>query len=161
MANATLILGEAVRRIDDRYRLTLPPKMVEAIGAEQEVECVLAKERYGAISLWKREAWQGRIEPGIAVVQQKVMGGWLPAQVAEVQQFARLLSTRSGEVMVSASGRVVIPEEFREFLGVKAPGDCVVVGAGVCIEIWNPECWHEYVKQEIETFGTLFEKLSK
>jgi MraZ protein len=64
-------------------------------------------------------------------------------------------------VTVSAAGRLVIPEEFREFLGVKVPGDCVVVGAGLCIEIWNPPSWHEYLKQETGTFGALFEKLSK
>ena len=161
MATATFILGESVRRIDDRYRLTLPPKLAESILAEQDVTCKLAKERLGALSLWKQETWQERVEPGIAVVEQKVRGGWMPAQVAEVQQFARLLSTRSGDVTVSAAGRLVIPEEFREFLGVKVPGDCVVVGAGLCIEIWNPESWHEYLKQETGTFGALFEKLSK
>ena len=162
MANdKALIVGEFVRAVDERYRLTLPPELAAAISAEPEATCVLAKERHGAVSLWNRETWQARIEPGIAIVRQKVQGYWLPTQVAEVQQFARLLSTRSRDVTLSARGRLVIPEEFREFLGVKAGENCVVVGAGICVELWHPEIWREYLKQEIGTFGTLFEKLSK
>ena len=61
---------------------------------------------------------------------------------------------------LAGRGRLVIPEEFRNFLGVKPGENCVVVGAGICIEIWHPETWQEYLKQEIGAFGTLFEKLS-
>lgn len=161
MANETvLIVGEFVRTIDDRFRLTLPPELAEPIAAKQEAACVLAKERFGALSLWSRESWLARVEPGIAVVRQKIQSRWLPTQVAEVQQFARLLSTRSRDVTLAARGRLVIPEEFRDFLRVKAGGNCVVVGAGICVEIWHPETWQEYLKQEIGSFGPLFEKLS-
>ena len=157
---STLIVGEFVRAIDERFRLTLPPEFLEAISEKQATACVLAKERFGALSLWSREAWQARIEPGLAVVRQKVQGRWLPTQVAEVQQFHRLLSTRSRDVTLAGRGRLVIPEEFRDFLGVKPGENCVVVGAGICIEIWQPAVWQEYLKQEIGAFGTLFEKLS-
>jgi len=161
MANeSTPIVGEFVRAIDDRYRLTLPPEFAEAIAQQQEAACVLAKERLGALSLWSRESWHERIEPGLAVVRQKVQGRWLPTQVAEVQQFHRLLSTRSRDVTLAGRGRLVIPEEFRNFLGVKPGENCVIVGAGICIEIWHPKTWQEYLKQEIGAFGTLFEKLS-
>jgi MraZ protein len=161
MANeVALIVGEYVRSIDNRFRLTLPPEFGEALAAKEESACVLAKERFGALSLWSRESWQARIEPGLAVVRQKVQGRWLPTQVAEVQQFHRLLSTRSRDVTLARRGRLVIPEEFRSFLGVKPGENCVVVGAGICVEIWHPETWQEYLKQEIGAFGTLFEKLS-
>jgi MraZ protein len=155
-----LIVGESMRSIDDRFRLSLPPEFAEAIAPRGDSVCVLAKERYGALSLWNREAWQERIEPGLAVVRQKVIGRWLPTQVAEVQQFHRLLSTRSREVTLAGRSRLVIPEEFREFLRVKASENCVIVGAGICVEIWHPETWQDYLKQEIVSFGTLFEKLS-
>ena len=159
-SDAGLIVGEFVRKIDDRFRLMLPPELAQSVASKQDETCVLAKERFGSLSLWSQEAWRSRIEPGLAVVRQKVQGRWLPTQVAEVQQFARLLSTRSREVTLAGRSRLVVPEEFREFLRVKPGEDCVVVGAGICVELWHPETWQEYLKQEIGLFGALFEKLS-
>jgi MraZ protein len=161
MAGETsLIVGEFIRSVDDRFRVSLPPEFAEVIAPHGDSVCVLAKERYGSLSLWSRIAWQERIEPGLAVVRQKVTGRWLPTQVSEVQQFHRLLSTRSREVTLAGRSRLVVPEEFRDFLRVKPGENCVIVGAGICVEIWHPETWQEYLKQEIATFGTLFEKLS-
>jgi MraZ protein len=161
MANESkLITGEFLRSLDERFRLSLPPDFAESVAPRADSTCVLAKERYGALSLWSQTTWQERVEPGLAVVRQKVMGRWLPTQVSEVQQFHRLLSTRSREVSLAGRSRLVIPEEFRDFLRVKASENCVVVGAGLCVEIWHPETWQEYLRQEIASFGTLFEKLS-
>jgi len=155
-----LIRGEYVTKMGDRFRLTLPKELTGAIVTQSETACVLARERFGALSLWNRETWQDRVESGIEIVETKVRGHRLPTQIAEVQQFSRLLSTRSREVTVAERGRLVIPEAFRDFLRVKVGEDCVVVGAGLCIEIWHPETWQEYLKQEIGSFGELFEKLS-
>jgi DNA-binding transcriptional regulator/RsmH inhibitor MraZ len=78
----------------------------------------------------------------------------------ETRRFVRLLSARSAEVKVSPKGRMTIPSECRDFLAVKVPGTCVVVGSGVAIELWQPETWHDYLKQEIENFSPLFERLT-
>jgi MraZ protein len=157
---AALIVGEFVRTIDDKYRLTLPPELAAAITPREEAACVLVKERYGALSLWNRQTWQERIESGITLVRQKIEAGRLANRLADVQQFARLLSTRFRDVRLAGRGRLVVPEGFREFLGVKPGDDCVVVGAGLCVEIWHPEEWRDYLKQEIASFGPLFEQLS-
>ena len=57
------------------------------------------------------------------------------------QRLGRLLSTRHRSVELGARGRLLIPEGFREFLGVEPGGEVLIVGAGVCIEIWNPAKW--------------------
>jgi MraZ protein len=161
VGQATLIVGEFVRTIDDRFRLTLPPELASALSTDNETACVLAKERDGALSLWNRGVWQQRVELGIALVRQKLEAGRLANRLSEVQKFGRLLSTRFRDVNLAGRGRLVIPEGFREFLGARANEDCVVLGAGICVEIWHPQAWREYLKQEITTFGTLFEQLSQ
>lgn len=158
--SGSLIVGEFVRRIDERYRLTLPPDLASAMQLVDQSACVMAKERYGAVSLWERETWQERIESGIELVRMKVQAGRLSERLEDVQTFARLLSTRFREVTVAGRGRLVIPEGFREFLGVKPGEECVVVGAGVCVEIWHPAAWRRYLKRRIPAFTELFEKLS-
>ncbi len=83
-----------------------------------------------------------------------------PTQLGDNQRLMRLLSARTAEVKISPKGRLTIPAECRDFLGIKVPGNCVIVGAGPAIEIWQPDTWQEYLKQEINNFGSLLEKLA-
>jgi MraZ protein len=41
------------------------------------------------------------------------------------------------------------------------PGEEVMlVGAAVCVEIWNPEAWNAAIAQEMPNFRQLFDQLS-
>jgi MraZ protein len=55
---------------------------------------------------------------------------------------------------------LLIPEGFREFLGVEPGGEILVVGAAVCIEIWQPAAWLAYLKGRMPRFRRLFDRLS-
>ena len=55
---------------------------------------------------------------------------------------------------------MTIPEGFREFLGVDAGDEILVVGAAVCVEIWKVEKWVDYVNENIGDFHQLFDGLS-
>ncbi len=54
----------------------------------------------------------------------------------------------------------MLPEGFREFLGVDAGGEVLVVGAAVCVELWQPQVWFEYVQESMPEFRQLFDQLS-
>lgn len=154
------IVGEFVRKIDERHRITLPPELADALGADEDARCMLVKERYGSLSIWSMDAWKQKVESGIDVVRAKMQAGRLSEQVHEVQRFARLLSTRATEVEIKGRGRFVVPAGFRQFLAVKPGKDCVAVGAGVCVELWHPTAWRMYLKAELPQFKDLFEELS-
>jgi uncharacterized protein involved in cysteine biosynthesis len=55
---------------------------------------------------------------------------------------------------------VMIPEGFREFLGVEAGEEVTLVGAAVCVEIWHPQRWIEHLNETIPEFGDLLDELS-
>lgn len=154
-----LILGEATRTVDERFRLTIPPELVELLAAD-EGRCILAKERPGCLSLWNLALWKARLEAGIGLVESKIEAGRLEGRMEEVQRLGRLLSTRQQEVQFAGRGRLVVPEGFREFLGVEPGGETMVVGAAVCVEIWNPEKWTSYVGEEMPAFRQLLDQLS-
>ena len=56
--------------------------------------------------------------------------------------------------------RLVIPEGFREFLDVPGDSEVMLVGAAICVEIWNPQAWLDLLRQEMPEFGALFKELS-
>ncbi len=159
MAGDTFITGEVRRTIDDRFRITLPAEMSELV-TDADGNCILAKERAGCLSLWKAADWQKRIDDGVAILKLRMQAGKMESRWSEVQRLGRLLSTRSKTVTLANRSRLLIPEGFREFLDVPVNQDVMIVGAAICVEIWNPAAWLETLRQDMPEFGPLFTDLS-
>ena len=159
MTSEQFITGEERRTIDDRFRITLPPEMAQAVTDEKGCTLVV-KERYGCLSLWRASEWQQRQDAGIALVKQKIQAGRMDQRWGEVQQLGRLLSTRSQVVQLANRSRLLIPDGFREFLGTAVNQEVMIIGAVICVEIWSLPAWLETLKQEMPGFNPLFQDLS-
>jgi len=159
MPAADLLIGEFVRTLDDRFRLVLPPELVEPLLADGP-RLVLAKERAGCLSLWPAAVWKPRIDAAIDVVRSKLQAGLLTQRVGQVQELGRLLSTRHRVITPAGRGRIVVPEGYREFLGVEPDSELVVVGAAVCVELWQPSAWAAFVTGEMPGFRQRIDDLT-
>ncbi len=158
--NSEFLLGEFERTLDERFRVSIPSELAEPLIVDS-ADCLLAKERPGCLSLWSAADWQSRMDEGVELIKQKMRSGWLKDRLVEVQTFGRLLSTRHRAVQLAGRGRLLIPEGFREFLGVEPNGEVLVVGAAVCVEIWQPAVWVKYLERRIPKFRKLFDGLAK
>ncbi len=154
-----LLLGEFSRTLDERYRLGLPSELLEPLVSQGE-EIVLAKERTGCLSLWNALVWKPRIDAAVDVLRSKLAAGVLAQRVDQVQSLGRLLSTRHRTISFAGRGRLVVPDGFREFLGVEPGGDLFVVGAAVCIELWNPNAWSAFITNEMPDFRRQIDELT-
>lgn len=152
------IQGEFLRSLDDRFRLSLPPEILTLLGENESY--ILAKERPGCLSLWNTALWQSRLDAGMELLRTKMRAGKLEGRIGQVQMLGRLLSSRHKSVELAGRGRLLVPEGFREFLKVEAGGEVAVVGAGVCVELWNPRAWLEYLETRMPKFRRLFDRLS-
>ncbi|NIP84831.1 MAG: division/cell wall cluster transcriptional repressor MraZ [Planctomycetales bacterium] len=153
------LVGEYSRVLDERHRLSLPEPLVGSLMAPQG-RCLLVKERPGCLSLWSQAGWQEKLDAGLALVRGKIRAGKLEGRMHQVQMLGRLLSTRQSEVKLAGRGRLLVPEGFREFLGVEPGGEVAVIGAAVCIELWRPAAWLDYLNRRIPRFRRLFDNLS-
>ncbi|MBI3464198.1 MAG: division/cell wall cluster transcriptional repressor MraZ [Planctomycetes bacterium] len=153
------IIGEFSRLVDDRHRLALPTELAGRLGAEDE-ECILAKERFGCLSLWNAAQWQQRIDETLELVRQRIRAGRLAEQIEQVQLFGRLLSSRYAKVRLGERSRLVIPEGFRDFLAVEPNSEVMVIGAVVCVEIWSPRAWRAHLRRRMPEFGSLVHELA-
>lgn len=160
MSPDTFITGELRRTLDERFRVSLPPEMAEAV-TDESGETILSKERYGCLSLRRAAEWQKRIDDGVAILREKIERGRMERKWDEVQRLGRLLSTRHRTVKLANRSRLLIPEGFREFLDIPANQDVMIVGAAVCVEIWNPTAWLETLRHDMPEFGPLFQNLSE
>jgi len=154
-----LLIGEFLRSLDERFRLSLPPELADPLAAGGP-EMVIVKERGGCISLWSAAVWKPRIDALVDVVRTKMEAGLLARRAGELQEFGRLLSTRHTSASLAARGRLVVPEGFRDFLGVEPGGDLLVVGAAVCVELWQPAAWSAFVTSEMPGFRRRLDELT-
>ncbi len=159
-ASAKLILGEYQRTLDERFRLSVPTEMCDLLTGEGQ-DCVLSKERTGCLGLWNAGLWNEKMRQGIELIEKKIETGRLEGRVAEVQKLARMLSARHRTIQLAGRGRLVLPEGFREFLGVEPGGEIVIVGAGLCVELWNPKEWLLYQESQVTEFHDIFNELSQ
>ena len=153
------LTGEFRRTVDNRHRITLPPELASAVTDEQGVT-VVSKQSYGCLSLWRPVDWRQHIESGVSLLKQRMESGRLQGRWDEVQRLGRLLSTRHQEVLLGNRSRLLVPESFRDFLAVPPNTEAVVVGAVVCVEVWNPEAWLTVLKDEMPQFNSLFKTLA-
>ena len=154
------IQGEFNRKIDERFRLTLPKEFAEAFKPKSG-SCVIAKERPGCLSLWEEDGWKSRQDARVKLIQAKIATpGVMEKRAAELQRFGRLLSTHHRLIQLKERSRLMLPEGFREFLAIEPGGEVIIVGAILCIEIWHPQKWINYVESDIQEFDNLFTVLS-
>lgn len=154
-----MILGEYHRLLDERHRLTIPVEMIQRLDADIQ-ELLLVKEQPGALSLWNAQQWQPRWNQDLELIERKLQAGRFVDRLGDVQLWGRLLSTRQRTIRLADRGRLLIPEGFREFLGVEPGGSVMVVGAALCVEIWHPENWRQHLAMEIPKFRELKDNLS-
>ncbi|MDO4425528.1 MAG: division/cell wall cluster transcriptional repressor MraZ [Planctomycetia bacterium] len=155
------ILGEHQRTLDERYRVSIPMEMCDALTHSIEgQECILTKERPGCLSLWNAALWQEKLNQGIQLIRDKMVAGHMNGRIDQLQTLGRLLSTRQKSVQFAGRGRLVLPEGFREFLGVEPGGEIVIVGAAICVELWKPERWLDYLDGRMPKFRRLFDQLA-
>lgn len=154
-----LILGEYRRSLDERFRLSIPAEMMEAMGGS-DAPFILAKERPGCLSLWNARACKAALDEGMDLVRRKIAAGKLAGRMGQVQMLGRLLSTRHAEVEMTGRGRLLIPEGFRDFLRVEAGAEVVIVGAAIAVDLWHPKAWFDYTAGRMPKFRRLFDRLS-
>jgi MraZ protein len=160
MASAPdLLIGEFLRTLDERFRLAVPPELLEPLLAGGP-RLVLAKERAGCLSLWSAATWKPRLDAAVDVIRSKMQAGLLAQRVGQLQDIGRLLSTRQKTISLAGRGRLVLPEGFREFLGVEPGGNLMVVGAAVCVELWQPAAWTAFVTAEMPAFRQRIDDLT-
>ena len=156
---ADLLIGEFVRTLDERFRLAIPPELIDPLLAAGP-KLVLAKERAGCLSLWSAALWKPRLDAAVDVVRSKLQAGLLAQRMGQVQELGRLLSTRQQTLSLAGRSRLVVPEGFRDFLGVDPGGSLMVVGAAVCVELWQPAAWTAYVTSEMPGFRQRIDDLT-
>ncbi len=140
-----MLIGEYKHTLDPKKRLSVPSKLRKEVGEK----AVLTKGLENCLFLFPMKEW----EPVAEKLSQ------LPMGQKDSRGFARLLLSGAAEVELDQLGRILIPENLRDYAGLHKA--VMVVGVGKRLEIWDIAKWETY-KSEIEKNGDqIAEKLGE
>lgn len=126
-----MFMGRYNHTIDPKGRLSIPSKYRETLGEE----FVVSKGMDGCLFVYASDAWK--------VFEEKLAS--LPLINAEARQFARFFLSGAQYVTVDKQGRILMPQDLREFAGLEK--DVVLAGMGGRIEIWSLDKWNDTSEQ--------------
>lgn len=121
-----MFMGRYNHTIDPKGRLSIPSKYREVLGDE----FVVSKGMDGCLFVYANEEWK--------VFEEKLAS--LPLINQEARQFARFFLSGAQSVTVDKQGRILMPQDLRDFAGLEK--DVVLAGMGGRIEIWSLERWN-------------------
>jgi MraZ protein len=126
-----MFLGQYVHSFDDKSRLTVPARYRELIADGAFVVQGLDRN----LMVLTPAAFE--------IVYQRIMAMNLTDPTARLLR--RVILGNASQLDVDKSGRILIPQQLREFAGLD--GEAVLVGQGDYFEIWAPKLWQQQVNQ--------------
>lgn len=131
------LFGASKHVLDDKFRFIVPKRLSGVLGQDGEI-FYLTAHHDGCVLMIDDRAFQKLSE---RVAGDDLEGSLLLDESRE-RDLARLLLGHAEEVRPDKSGRVLIPESLRSFLGItESERDVIAVGAGSRIELWSPPKW--------------------
>lgn len=138
-----MFMGEFRHNIDAKGRLIIPSKFRE----QCEASVVVTRGFEGCLALYTQEGWQEYY----AKLQT------LPKNKKEARLFVRMVTSRASDCEFDKLGRINIPNVLREVGNLDK--ECVIVGVGDHVEIWNQASWDEYYDDNKDDFDEISESL--
>lgn len=140
-----MFMGEYQHNIDSKGRLIVPAKFREGLGTV----FVITKGLDNCLFVYTNDEWK--------VFEEKIKK--LPLTNKDVRKFVRFFFSGAIECETDNQGRVMIPQNLREYAGIKK--EVISIGVSNRIEIWSKENWVEYNDEENFIDGQLAEKMTE
>jgi MraZ protein len=125
-------LGEAITRLDEKGRITIPRAMRDRMEALGHYVWYMTRGFDGSIFLFERSEWD----------KLRAQIGRFSAMNAKVIDFRRLLYGSIAETRLDGQGRMAVPQHLREYANLDK--DVVVLGVDDHIELWDKDAWRAY-----------------
>lgn len=139
-----MFIGEYRYNADAKGRISVPAKFREGLGESFFVTKGLDQSLF----VFPQSEWER--------FQDKLQS--LPLTNPKARAFSRMFYSGATEVEMDKQGRMLIPQNLREFAGLEK--ELLVIGAGTRVEIWSEEAWNHYTSPDNLSYDELAENLA-
>lgn len=127
-----MLIGEYKHVVDNKGRVTLPSKFREELGEK----FILTKGLDNCLFGYSLKEW--------AVLEEKLKK--LPLTSKDARAFLRFFFAGACECEVDKQGRILIPQNLREYANLQK--EVFIIGVMTRIEIWSEENWQREMADE-------------
>ncbi|NLW51982.1 MAG: division/cell wall cluster transcriptional repressor MraZ [Tissierellia bacterium] len=127
-----MYIGEYIHSTDDKGRVIMPQKFREQLSHT----FYITKGIDGCLFVYDETEWNNMVE--------KMKSLKLTSRKA--REFSRFIFAPARELEVDKQGRIIIPQNLREF--AKVDKEVAIIGVSTRIEIWSKERYDEYINSD-------------
>ncbi|MGY3776325.1 division/cell wall cluster transcriptional repressor MraZ [Helcococcus sueciensis] len=136
-----MYIGEYTHSIDNKGRVIMPSLFREELG----MSFYVTKGMEGCIFVYDKESWK--------LLEEKTKQLRLTSKKA--RQFERIFYAPARELEFDKQGRIVIPQNLREYAGINK--EATIIGVSSRIEIWDKERYEEYISSQEMDYDNIIE----
>ncbi len=122
--------GRFFNVMDDKGRITIPPRYREILSERQERHLIVTNLD-GYLIAFPQSEWE--------VIEQRL--SQLSILEKKFRSFQRFFVSGASECPFDRQGRILLPPSLREY--AKLDKDVVLAGAVRCFEIWDRQSWDQ------------------
>jgi len=138
-----LFLGTHQPRLDDKGRLFLPARFRDDLAAG----LVITRGQERCLYVFPATEFARLYEQmRVAPVTSKV-----------ARDYTRVFLSGASQETPDKQGRVTVPQRLRDYAGLTK--DCVVIGAGARLEVWDAQAWETYLAAKEVAFAEQAEEV--
>ena len=142
-----MFYGEYFHSIDRKGRLILPAKFRETAKSQFIEKFFVTRGLDKCLFMLSEEEWRSQ--------ENKLKA--MPFTKQQSRTFNRLYFSGAVEVVFDSQGRILLPQNLKEYAEIKK--DVVIVGVSSRIEIWAKDKWHEFYGNSRQSYEEIAEKL--
>lgn len=127
-----MLLGEYRHNVDIKGRVSVPAKFRDDLGQS----FVVTKGLDSCLFIYSKKEWE--------TFENKLK--LLPLTNQDARSFIRFFFAGATECELDSQGRINIPQNLRDYAGIKK--NVVIVGVATRAEIWDSENWDKYTASD-------------
>ena len=139
----TMFMGEYHHSLDEKSRIVIPSNF----RFELKDNFIIVKGLENCLYIFSKEEWNK--------VVSKLES--LPFTKKDVRIFKRSFFSGASNVELDKSGRIVISSNLKDYARIKK--ECVIIGAGDRIEIWDKDEWNNFMNTYEDKVSDIAENL--
>lgn len=139
-----MFMGEHQHNLDKKGRVILPARFRELLGEK----FVITRGLDNSLFVYPQEEWKS--------LENKLKA--LPFTKADARAFTRFFFSGAVECETDKQGRVLIPNNLREYAFLDK--EVVVIGVSNRMEIWSKDKWLKYTSEANLSFEKIAEEMA-
>lgn len=142
-----MFYGEYFHSIDRKGRLILPAKFRETAKSHFIEKFFVTRGLDKCLFMLSEEEWRSQ--------ENKLKS--MPFTKQQSRTFNRLYFSGAVEVVFDSQGRILLPQNLKDYAEIKK--DVVIVGVSSRIEIWARDKWNEFYGNSRQSYEEIAETL--